>query len=639
MKENSDGIAGIKMKYDKYGNQIEYITYGINRKPGIQSNNTVGYSAEFNEQGFVVKLTNLDEFLKPCKDNNGIITWIREYDKRGNITKISYFDDKSNPLLSNENIAGITYTYDDNGNETERTFFGLKGEPCLVSKTFYKGVFTYDEYGNLTSERYYDLDNNLTLNSDGVAGYDYIRDERGNMLENTPIGTNGKLKQGKLIAKRKFDKFDHEIEFAVFDTNGPALNSQNYHRYVCKYNAHNQMTEIAYYGKKGELVCFNDDKYAIQQQEFNTKGHRTRCTYFGTDRKPVLCKEGWHTSTYELDDQGHITRQLFYSLDNKPTDPKVMVPEGVCKYDKWGNMIYIAALDGKGNFIINPNTGWSIRRAEYNVRGKVLKEAYYSEKDKPLISKQQGYHKAMYEYDDKGNEILVTFWNEKEKAMKVEGFHKRTREYDKNGNNTMEAYWDTDNKPISVNGIHKTTALYNEKGQQTETRHYGIKGQAIENSYGYHRFVVTYEADGVTYKTMKYYRLNGSLLLSLRWNGTEWVTQEKNMETSSPSSSTGTGDWKSMLKELQKELPTDLGEDSGYLSIVSAKITSSTSFEIRMKIPYSKYEISEEQMKTYKEYIDLMLRGMMNELKAPSSVKGSIILSDSKNRVIYKTTK
>lgn len=642
--EISEGYAGLKMKYDSRGNQIGWMTYGVNGKPSSLSDNTAGYIAEFNEQGFVVKMTNLDTSLKPCKDNNGFVVWTREYDKRGNVTKVSYFDENNNPVLSNENIAGVNYVYDDNGNETERTFFNVKGEPCLVGNKYYKVVFSYDENGNLVSERYYDLKNNLALNFDDLAGNDYVRDERGNVLENTPIGTDGKLKKGKLITKRKYDKFDNEIEFAVFDVNGPAINSLNYHRYVCKYNNRNQMTEIAYYGKKGELVCYNDDKYAVQQQEYNSKGHCVRSTYLGTDKKPVVGKEGWHTSTYERDAQGRVTRQLFYGLDGKPTNPKVMVPEGVCKYDKWGNMIYLAALDGKGNFIINPNTGWSIMRKEYNLRGKVLMEAYYSEKDKPILSKQQGYHKAQYEYDEKGNETSVAYWNADEKPMKVEGFHKRTREYDKNGNNVMEAYWGTDNAPIVVNGIHKTTATYNEKGQQTEARHYGTKGQPVETSYGYHRFTVTYDADGVTARMMKYYRLNGSILLSVRWNGSEWVPVENNvgMESTSTISSSNSGgtDWQTMIKtELQEGLPTDLGEEADHLTIVYVKVTSGTSFEMGMKIPYSKYELSENQMETYKGYVNMIAERMKEELKTPSSVKCHCILSDNKGRSVYTVTK
>lgn len=636
--ETAEGYAGVKMKYDTNGNQTEFVTYGTDKNPCIQSDNTSGYLAKYNEQGFIIKLTRVDSSLKPCKDNDGVIIWTREYDQRGNVTKISYFDENNKPALSNENIAGVNYVYDDYGNEIERSFFNTSGEPCLVSNTFHKAVYAYDKNSNLISERYYDLKNNLTLNSEELAGYDYVRDERGNFLESTPIGIDGKLKKGKLISKRKFDKFDNEIEFAVFDAKGPATNDYNYHRYECKYNTRNQLTEIVYYGKKGELVCYDKDKYAIQLQEYDAKGNRSRCTFLDTKRKPVVSKEGWHTSTYEYDAQGRVTRQLFYGLDGKPTNPKVMVPEGICKYDKWGNMIYIAALDGKGNFIINPNSGWSIMRREYNLRGDVLLEAYYSETDKPMVSKKDGYHKAIFEYDNKGNETSKAFWGTEEKPIKVEGFHKRTREYDKNGNNTMEAYWGTDNKAITIDGVHKMEVQYNEKGQVTDVRNYGTKGQPIEHSYGYHRFVVTYDTDGLTPKTQKYYRLNGSILLSLRWNGSEWIPVENNM-SSNTSNTTSGSNWKTTLIEANKECPTDLGEEADHLTIVSVEVTSNTSFEVRMKIPYSKYEISEEQMEIYKVYVNILLQGMIDELNAPSSVKGKAILSDSKKREIYIVTK
>ena len=49
--------------------------------------------------------------------------------------------------------------------------------------------------------------------------------------------------------------------------------------------------------------------------------------------------------------------QFFFDKNGLPTDPKVMVPEGAVEYDKWGNVIYLASLDGKGNLIRNPQTG------------------------------------------------------------------------------------------------------------------------------------------------------------------------------------------------------------------------------------------------------------------------------------------
>ena len=128
-------------------------------------------------------------------------------------------------VLVNGNVAGINYVYDDYGNEIERSFFNTKGEPCLLSNTYHKVVYTYDNNGNLSKERYYDLKNNLTLNSDGLAGYNYVRDERGNVLENTPIGTDEKLKDGWLISKSKYDKFDNVIEYSLKLDSNPAFTS------------------------------------------------------------------------------------------------------------------------------------------------------------------------------------------------------------------------------------------------------------------------------------------------------------------------------------------------------------------------------------------------------------------------------
>lgn len=51
------------------------------------------------------------------------------------------------------------------------------------------------------------------------------RDKRGNILEKIEIGTDEQLASGKLIARYKYDKFDNQIEFSVYDRNNkPALN-------------------------------------------------------------------------------------------------------------------------------------------------------------------------------------------------------------------------------------------------------------------------------------------------------------------------------------------------------------------------------------------------------------------------------
>ncbi len=75
-----------------------------------------------------------------------------------------------------------------------------------------------------------------------------------------------------------------------------------------------------------------------------------RTSYYGKDKQLVVSNEGWASSTREYDVLGNVLKQSFFGIDGKPTDPKVMVPEGLCRYDRWGNRIYLAAGDGKGHF-------------------------------------------------------------------------------------------------------------------------------------------------------------------------------------------------------------------------------------------------------------------------------------------------
>lgn len=582
--EAVSGYAGVKMKYDRYGNQTEWICYGANQEPCLQSDNTSGYIAEYNEQGFVVKLTNVDNEIKPCKDIYGIVVWTKEYDKRGNVTKVSYFDENNKPILSNEKIAGVNYLYDDYGNEIERNFFNIQGKPCLLSNRYSKEVYTYDNNGNLLRERYYNLNNKLALNDDGLAGHDYVRDERGNLLEDTPVGTDGKLKKGKLKSKYKYDKFDNEIEFAVYDSNGPAINQYNYHRYVCKYNSRNQLTEIAYYGTKGELVCYNDDKFAIQQQQYDIRGHRSSCTYFGKNKQPVVCNEGWHTSTYEYDAQGRITRQLFYGLDGKPTNPKIMVPEGVCKYDKWGNMIYIASCDGNGNLISNPQTGWSYMKCEYDIKGNVLWKSFFDEKEKAVLC-QDGFHKVVYTYTN---------------ADQIESI----------------SYFDTYEKPMLVLGYHKELCKYDENDLCIENTYLGTTGKEKNNAYGYSKLVTTYTKDKI-YRDRKYYTASGKLLYHEQYANGSWG-EVKN--------------WQKDFADFADELPVDLGEDLGNLIIKSARIVNSSLVEIVMATPKSKYDMADSAIDIYKQALAPMIEYFKTELKLPKNIILKGILQDSKGR-------
>ena len=599
--ETTGGNAGYKCKYDSVGNLLEYVNYDKNKKPCLDSEGKAGYRMEYDERNLRVTFVNIGLDLKPCKDRYGIIIVKDDYDKRGNSIKKAYYDASGkNLILSNENIAGWTSTYDDFGNETEYMFFNVKREPCLVNGEYAKKRSTYDEHGNIKTERFYDMEGNLTL-VNGIAGTDYICDERGNVLENKPIGVNGKLANGKLIIRNKYDKSDNLLEYAVFSTRGPALNSNNIHRSITVYNSRNQEIEIRYYDTKGNLTLYGQEKIAIQKNEFNDKGDKVKTFYYGTNLKPIKCTEGWSSSTYEYDVFGNIIKQCFYDVNGQPTDPKVMVPVGICKYDKWNNRIYLAAQDGKGNFVINPNTGWAIQRAEYDSKiGKLSSSAFFDEKDRPMLSRE-GYHKIKYQYDSKGN-------------------------------TTEQTLWGIDGKPMLCFGFHKEIFTYNEFNKLVSDALYGITGKPVNCNAGFQKMTIDYNDEKIA-SVRKYYTAGGKLFATQYWNGTEWVSNMVSTNTY-PSSA-----WIQKMTQLNAELPQRFENDNIGGGVVINKVlqTGDTSCQITFKSEISKYELSNNQVDNLKLMVDHLVGELKKELNAGVKVNG--ILYDAKGRTLYSVTR
>lgn len=592
--ECSEGNAGFKAEYDDKGNLIQQVYYGVDGNPCLMENGTAGMRLEYNDMGLHTKYTNLDTELIPSFDNNGVAITRLEYDNRGNLVRRAFYGaDDAALVLSAEKIAGWKSVYDDSGNEIERSFFNTKEERCICDEGYAKVIYTYDENGNMMTYRYYSLAEKLVL-CDGIAGYDYLYDDRGNTIETKPVGVDQKLASGKLISRYKYDENDNEIEFALYDRdNAPAENTYDYHKCTYSYNSRNQMTEIRYYNTSGKLTTYNDDYYSIQKNEYDDKGNRVKCYYYGTNEKPVCCEEGWASSAYEYDYAGHITRQLFYGINGKPTDPKIMVPEGICQYDKWGNMTYLAAADGNGNMIINPNTGWSAMRTEYDLKGNVLNRSYYNEKDTPMLSK--------------------------------DGYHKETSKYTSFGEIAEKAYWGVDGSPVMCNeNYHREIYEYNSDQKTVKIYYLDTKGKAVNCSSGYQSIKFEWDENIVT--SRKYYAANGSSVYAESWNGSSWVADRSTV-------------LRTLMAELNKSCPMDMGEDFGYMVYTSGKAVGGSSCHFYFKVPYSKYEMSYDKQAEYKSYATVFLSAMKELMASEISMSGISmigILKDSKGRELGK---
>ena len=590
-----EGYAGLKAEYDELGHLVKMTFYGADGEPCELNTGISGWTRAYNNMGDLMKESYFDTEGNPTSDNAKICTVVYERDIRGNITKVSFFDENNKPTLSSEGLAVVDYQYDDNGNETQRRFFDINGKPTKGYIGFAVRKHTYDEQGHELSDRFYNTQGELVL-VDDIAGTNYKVDSHGNIIEEVPIGVNQKLAAGKLMARYKYDDKDNLIEYALFDVEGkPATNSFKYHKYTQKFNERNQCIETCYYNAKGELTPFGTANYCIERDEYNERGLKVKVSYFDKDNKPAVyqgSQEGSYSSlTSEYDNFGRVVRQFFFDKNGNPTDPKVMVPEGAVEYDKWGNRVYLASLDGKGKLIKNPQTGWSVMRCEYDNRNNQLWIAYYNENDSPTKCK--------------------------------DGYHKQVNTYTAGNKQESSSYFGIDLKPTLVNGYYQERYKYDDNNQCVEYGFYGKSGSLVNSSYGFARMTFTYNKDQSP-KDRKYYNAAGKMLLQEQMVNGSWVAVKN---------------WQKDVSDFDDELPVNLGEDAGNITIQSAKVINSSRVELVMITPKSKYDMSNTMLETYTQALEIFTEYFKQQLEIPRNVTLVGILKDSKGRELSRTSK
>lgn len=611
--QNGDSNAGLIAQYDSLGNMVEAIFYDKDKKPTLNNEGAAGYRMKYDERNLLTEQLSLGMDLEPAFNNNHICIERYKYDKRGNLTQVAFYDKTGEQLVRNaENIAGYDIRYDDLGHELERSYFDEKNAPCEALGGFARRVYTYDDNGHLRSERYYNITNALT-NVNGTAGTDYVCDERGNVIVERPVSTSGTLAAGKLEAHYKYDKYDNCTETSLFENGKPAVCGLGYHRASNVYNSRNLVTETAYYDTDGRPCVLKQKGYAKMTREYDKRGNCVKRCYFGVNGEAVVGDEGCSITTCEYDVFGNVTRECFFGTDGKPTDPKKMCPVAIAQYDKHNNIILIAAQDGNGKYIINPNTGWAIARMEYDNRSNKLSEAFFNEDDKPMNGSN--------------------------------GCHKTTYKYDLNGHVTEEAHYDVNGKPGLVNGVHKEEYTYDSSGNMTLYALYDANSKPTDCDAGFHRAVVTY--DNGTPVARKFYTAAGALLATQAYNKAagEWgsaratggdapycVSDSTSVGSSdSGSSSASSSDWRAWVSQAGSECPQKIS-DGQYLQSVTM---SGNSVTVTIKLTdVSKYDLDAESAKKIADDKVALKPPFRQILKLPSGVSLQIIFVDKANRTL-----
>lgn len=598
-------LAGLRREYDSLGNIIREFVLDTLGRPMFQFNKTAGVDVVYNERNMPTRHRYIDTAGIPVNNIYGVGQYVFTYDIKGNKISEEQYDatGRNRVNATNTGISYIRYSYNDNGDCIEIAYYNADNKLCnhyLEHKA--RIVYTYNDRGDMLTNRYYNASGKLTL-VNGIAGSNNTYDDRGNLLSNLPIGLDGKLANGKLEIRYTYDDHDNQTSFSLYENGTPVLNSNNIHREESDYNLRNQITEVRTYNVNNQLSPRKGERYSITRQEYDARGNMISLSFFDANNKPVAKSEGYACHRSEFDAMGRIIHQTYYDENGKPTSDDVMVPEGFCRYDKWGNIIYLAGGDGHGNIIIGRNNGFAIMRAEYDSQRHLLWEAYYDPQDKPMIGKNQGYHKKTYIYDQYGN-------------------------------NTETAYFNVDGKPmLGPDKYHKVIITFTENGSHLTETFIGVNGQKI-NVDGYSVVKFIYDKNGVNIR-QNAYRADGTLYMSIIKKGNNWVIDESKQkkQTQKNSSTSTNSNWQQSLAEVRQSLPLALQEDKLYLVEI---LTSNNSCTIILELTESKYEVSQTMLSTY---IDMLPQiATVFEEYVPKSVPIICILRDGKKREINKYT-
>jgi hypothetical protein len=584
-----------------------------------------GWAREYNDQNQLIKEIYFGTDNRPGENNDGNIVIIQDRDTRGNVIKMAFYQaDEKTLKLNNSGIAGWKSEYD-NGKETKHEFFDEKEQPTAGNFNYAKWEAAYDDMGNRTEISYFDKNGRL------IFGNREAYDARGNLVERFRFGQDKKLAQGYLIQRRNYDERDNCIEIAYYDYNNkPAENIDDYAKVTYLFDDRNQEIERRYYNEKGNLFVNQTEGYAIQKIEYDNKGNRTKISFFNASEKPLrIIKKGsyaYATQINEFDDLRHTTRITFFDERGNPAKEGEKVEDGAPSellygYNKWGHINYMAHADGSGTIVNSSASGYAITRTERDIRGNVLSDSYYDKDDKPCVDKDRNVHKVLWAYDKYNRWTETSYYdiNNKPCVEKNDNVYKIERTYDTQGNQIESRYYDA-SISLRKDGYAIEKNKYDEQNREIERAWYDYLDRPFNNnSLGGHRRVNSYDESGAIYRT--YYTVNNAITAEWKYDPRidEWSRSDG---------------WRRDFENTRKHLPITYND----YTTVTAITISGTTCTWTLRISYSKYELSGEDMLTIENEGRSLAELLREDYGMPRNATLVVVGMDNERRELYRVS-
>lgn len=414
----SAGYAYVDRVFDDEGNALEQRFYDENYKPVITTGGYHVLNREYDENRKVIREEFLGTDELPIKVSSGYSCEEREYDGNGNCIKQIYYDENGKRVLINSGYAEIRREYDDKNRVVAESYYNETGSMLMLASGYAKMVRGYDDRDYVNYLRYYDCEEKLVITKAGYAGLDRVINNKNQVLKDTYIGPDNEVMiTGGGYAAQEFE----------YDENG------------------NQIVN-RYYDKDGNSVI-NTSGYAELHRSYNEKKQIIHEEYFGVNGERIMLQNGYAAVDHEYDEAGNQNYHKYYDIDLVPC---IM---------RWGYA--------------------EIHRV-FNDKKQVIQDTYYGV-DGNIMKLGNGCSTQKYEYDDKGNQIIIKNYDEYDEPMlTTSGYFEIRKVFNDKKQNISESYYGINGEQV-VNswGVGRVDKVYDEKGKVIEQINYDLQGNII----------------------------------------------------------------------------------------------------------------------------------------------------------------
>lgn len=412
-------------------------------------------------------------------------------DEYGNPVEYRNYDGEDRLMVGDDGYAFGKWSYV-TGKLVETTFFGADNEP-VFSETYGASriTATHDAEGNVLAGEYFGTDQQRVLGKDGCARIERTYNERGDWISRRCLGVALESQpDADGCVGRKWTRDDRTGEVLRDDCSdardAPSLRKDLCAAIVSEFTGDGDLRSRECRGVADEPWLDNNGRWRTDYRH-NGRGYFERMTYLGLDQKPITDSKGVAAYVYSYDADGNLESVAHLGSEGQAVSNE----EGYAGYkNRWNpdgtrSEFVPYGLDGKPT--VDRTTGAAIQRWEYDDRGNWIARSFFDEQGQPILTPSGATIRRRLDerdnvigWESRGlkNELVANNW----------GYARLKRVWDTRGNNTEEIYFRADGeRTFNSTGYSKSITEFDARGRKIAIRYLGTHDEPVITERRAHR--------------------------------------------------------------------------------------------------------------------------------------------------------